>query len=191
MADELGRYLSIVTLLAGGLLGIWTAVACRRALSRGLPGADAIVWASIGVTFIFFGYLKFARGVGFSFGLGSWLRTLAREQGLYADRRTVQIIATAAVALVVIGLLIYGLIWMWHHFKRYRLAIGFASICVGYSLIRFISLHEVDAWHAAIPGAHTIADIIAAVGASAVALARLRQLARIGITPIDRRPTMH
>jgi hypothetical protein len=68
---------------------------------------------------------------------------------------------------------------MWHYIKRYRLAIGFAALAVGFGIVRFISLHEVDAWNAAMPWARTVVDLIAAAGASAVAIARLRHLGEL------------
>jgi len=71
---------------------------------------------------------------------------------------------------------IYGLLWAWHYIKRYRLAIGFTALGVGFGIISFISLHEVDAWNAAMPWVRVFVELIAAAGASAVAIARLRQL---------------
>ena len=46
-------------------------------------------------------------------------------------------------------------------------------------VIRFISLHEVDAWNAAMPWARVVVELMAAAGASAVAIARLLQLAEL------------
>jgi hypothetical protein len=59
---------------------------------------------------------------------------------------------------------------------RYRLAVGFAGLTVGFGIIRYISLHEVDAWNANAPKARTAIDLVAAAGVSAVAIARLCQL---------------
>ena len=73
-------------------------------------------------------------------------------------------------------LVAWGLLWSWHYIKRYRLAVGFAGLTVGFGIIRFISLHEVDAWNANAPWARTAVDLVAAAGVSAVAIARLRQL---------------
>jgi hypothetical protein len=70
----------------------------------------------------------------------------------------------------------WGLLWAWHYIKRYRLAVGFAGLTVGFGIIRFISLHEVDAWNADAPWARTVVDLVAAAGVSAVAIARLCQL---------------
>ena len=60
--------------------------------------------------------------------------------------------------------------------KRYRLAVAFAGLTVGFGIIRFISLHEVDAWNAHAPWARTAVDLVGAAGVSAVAIARLSQL---------------
>ena len=176
MSEDAGRYLCVAALLAACLLGAWAAWGCHRAQRRGLPGADALVWAGLAAVFLLLSQVKLARGLGLSMGLGEWLRTLAKQNGLYANRRPFQIVALVAVALIVVVLLVYGLIWMWHYIKRYRLAIGFAALAVGFGIIRFISLHEVDAWNAAMPWARVVVELIAAAGASAVAIARLRQL---------------
>ena len=176
MSEDAGRFLSVAGLLAACLLGVWTAWACQRAQRRGLPGADALVWAGLAAVFLVHSQVKLARGLGLSIGLGWWLRMLAKQHGLYANRRPFQIVASVAVALIVVVLLLYGLFWIWHYIKRYRLAIGFAALAVGFGIIRFISLHEVDAWNAAMPWAHVVVELIAAAGTSAVAIARLHQL---------------
>jgi hypothetical protein len=44
MTDDVLR---VAALLVPCLLGLWTAVACRRAHYHGLPGADALVWAGL------------------------------------------------------------------------------------------------------------------------------------------------
>ena len=176
MLDDRIRLLVLAALLAASLLAAWVAWACRRAQQRGLSGSDALVWVGLAAVFLLYSLARLARGLGWLRGLGDWLRTLARQHGLYEDRRAFQIVATFGVALIVVALFLYGLIWIWHHIKRYRLAIGFASIAVGFGVIRFISLHEVDAWNAAMPWGHSLAELIAAAGASAVAIARLHQL---------------
>jgi hypothetical protein len=158
------------------MLGAWAAWACHRGQRRALPGADAIVWAGLAGVLLLLSQMKLAQGLGWVEGLGAWLRTLTKQNGLYANRRSFQIVVSAAVALIVVVLLVFGLIWMWHYIKRYRLAIGFAALAVGFGTIRFISLHEVDAWNAAVPWARTLVDLIAASGISALAIARLRQL---------------
>jgi hypothetical protein len=80
------------------------------------------------------------------------LRDIFKQRGWYEDRRSLQIAASIAVAVVVAGL------------------------TVGFGIIRFISLHEVDAWNANAPWARTAVDLVAAAGVSAVAIAWLCQL---------------
>jgi hypothetical protein len=176
MTKDAGLFLSITALLVASLLGAWVALACHRAQKRGAAGYDAVVWAGLSTVFLLFSQTKLIKWLGWVEGFGWWLRQQAKLYGLYADRRPYQIAASVAVLVLAIGIFIYGVIWMWDEIKRYRLAIGFAAFAVGFALIRFISLHEVDAWVAAMPWARVVVETAAAVGASAVALVRLRQL---------------
>ena len=166
----------VVALLIACLLGLWTAIACRRAQYHGLPGSDALVWAGLSVVFFLLALMKTARGLGLLRGFGGFLRDTFKQRGWYEDRRSLQITASIAVAALVMVLVIWGLLWVWHYIKRYRLAIGLAGLTVGFGIIRFISLHEVDAWNALAPWARTAVDLVAAAGVSAVAIARLCQL---------------
>ena len=179
MAEEAGWLTAVVALLATGLLAAWTARACLQAQQRDSSPSDVLVWSALAAVFVGYSQLKLVRGLGWLTGFGGWLRSLARQHGLYADRRAFQIIATVAVALGVIVLFVYGLMWIWHYIKRYRLAIGFASLAVGFGLIRFISLHEVDAWTAANPWARPLIELVACAGASTLALVRLHQLGEL------------
>jgi hypothetical protein len=176
MPDEAARYLRIAALTITAALGAWTARACHRARQRGLPGADAGVWAALAVVYLLLAETKLARGLGWLKGLGIWLRTMAREHHLYAGRRPFQVAATITVAVVVVVLLAIGIVSYWKYIKRYRLAIGFTALAAGFAAIRFISLHEVDAWNARLPWLGAAIELIAAAGASAVALVRLRQV---------------
>jgi hypothetical protein len=180
MAEETGKYLCIAALTTAGALAAWTAWACRRARHHGLPGSDAIVWAAMALVYLLLAQTKLARVLGWLRSLGAWLRALARHQHVYANRRPYQIALTLTVAVIVAVLLAIGLVAMWNYAKRYRLAIGFTGLAVGFSVIRFISLHEVDAWNAAMPWVRVVIELTAAVGASAVAMVRLWQLRSSG-----------
>jgi hypothetical protein len=173
MTDDVLR---VAALLVACLLGLWTAVACRRAHYHGLPGSDALVWTGLSALFFLLSLMKAARSLGLLRGFGSFLRDIFKQKGWYEDRRTLQIMSSIAVAAMVTVLIIWGLLWAWHYIKRYRLAVGFAGLTVGFGIIRFISLHEVDAWNAAAPWARTVVDLVAAAGVSAVAIVRLCQL---------------
>ena len=120
--------------------------------------------------------MKTARGLGLLRGFGGLLRDLFKQRGWYEDRRSMQIAASIAVVVVVIALIFWGVLWAWDYIKRYRLAIGFMGLTLGFAIIRFISLHEVDAWNANAPWARTAVDLVAAAGVSVVAIARLWQL---------------
>jgi len=168
--------LRVAALLVPCVLGLWTAVACRRAHYHGLPGSDALVWAGLSAVFFLLSLVKSARGLGLLHGFGGFLRDIFKQRGWYEDRRILQITASIAVAVVVMILLIWGLLWSWHYIKRYRLAVGLAGLTVGFGIIRFISLHEVDAWSANALWARTAVDLVAAAGVSALAIARLCQL---------------
>jgi hypothetical protein len=176
MTKDAGLFLSITAMLVASGLGAWVGWACWRAHKRGMPGYDAIVWAGLSAVFFLFSQTKLIKWLGWVEGFGWWLRQQAKLYGLYADRRPYQIAASLAVLTLVLGLFVYGLFWLWDEIKRYRLAIGFAAFAVGFALIRFISLHEVDGWVVAMPWARVLVETTAAVGASAVALVRLRQL---------------
>jgi len=123
--------------------------------------------------------VKVVRVLGLTSGWGQWLRELAKQHGAYAGRRPYQVASTVAVALAVAVLLLIGLVWIWHYIKRYRMAIGLASLVVGLGVIRFISLHEVDAWFARWPWFRAAAELIAAAGTVALAYARKRRLDRL------------
>jgi hypothetical protein len=176
MTEDAGKYLTMTALTLAGALGGWTSWACHRARKRGIPGADAIVWAVVALVYLGLGLIKVARVMGLLHGLGIWLREQAKAHHLYANRRPLQIVASLAVAAVVALLLAYGVASLWSYLKRYRMAIGFAGLALGFAMIRFISLHEVDAWNVALPWVRVAVELTAAAGAALVALVRLRQV---------------
>ncbi len=176
MWDVTGKYVSIGGLAAAGALAAATAIACRRAGRRGEPGSDAIVWSTLALVLLFYALTKFARFAGWLKGWGLWLRVVAREHHLYEGRRPFQIALSVAIAAATVVVLGIGIATWWEYLKRYRLAIGFAAVTIGFALVRFVSLHEVDAWNTEWPWLRVAADLTGAAGASAVALVRVRQL---------------
>ena len=126
MTDDVSR---VATLTVPCLFGLWTAVACRRAQYHGLPGSDALVWAGLSGTFFLLSLLKTARGLGLLRQFRDFLRGIFKQRGWYEDRRSLQIAASIIVAVVVMVLVVWGLLW-----TRYRLAVGFAGLTVGFGI---------------------------------------------------------
>jgi hypothetical protein len=98
MTDDVTR---VAVLLVPCLLGLWTAVACRRAHYHDLPGSDARVWTGLSAMFLLLSLIKTARGLGLMRGFGDFLRDIVKQRGWYEDRRILQITASIAVAVVV------------------------------------------------------------------------------------------
>lgn len=180
MPRDAGRLLCIAAVLAAGLLGIWTAWVCHWAEQRELSGSEFMVWAGLAAMLLTYSFIEFVRYLGVLHGLGWRLRAIAIKYRLYGDRQGLQLLASIVVALIVGFLFLIGLLWMARDIERYRLAIAFASLLIGFRAIRFISLHEVDAWNAAMPWALLVVELTAAVGISAVAIIRLYELGELG-----------
>lgn len=185
--------LRIVLFIFTGLLSCATAIACLRRRGRGIRYADAEVWAILSAIYLLLALTSTIRGLGLLHGFGAQLRDVFKTMGWYDNRRGLQVFMTLAIAVVTVIVLFWGLAWAWHLIKRYRLAIGFTGLIIGFGLIRFISLHEVDAWVAHAPWWRTIIDIVAAASVSVMAVLRLRQLRSLGrrryrIVPSRRRP---
>lgn len=180
---EIGRFLEAAALLAAAASAAWAAMACRGARREGRAGADARVWTA--VAFLFLG-LALARVARVGPLLGALMRRLARGFDLYGDRRVLQIAATIGLATFAVVALFVGLRSLWDFMKRYRLAAGCVSATLALALIRFVSLHEVDAWDETWPWARVVIDISTSALASAASMARVRQIARSrpGLQPL-------
>ena len=99
---------------------------------------------------------------------------------MYNDRRPLQIVVTIGLAVFALVAFTIGLRSLWDLLKRYRLAAGCVSVTLALALIRFVSLHEVDAWNAAWPWARVVVDVGTSALASAAAVARVHQIAGSG-----------
>lgn len=151
------------------------ALACRRASQEGRPGGDARAWAMVAALFL---ALAASRAIQAGPWLGGELRRLARANGVYQGRRPYQIAATVGLAAFAAGALAVGLRALWEALKRYRLAAACIAVIVASAAIRFVSLHEVDAWNREWPWVRVSIDLGTSVMALAAALARVRQARR-------------
>ena len=161
------------------LLSFWTAMMCLRLRKNDLRCADAEVWVILATVYFLLMLMITLKGLGLLHGFGALLRDFFKSMGWYEGRRLLQIIASLMVALVAVNVFIWGVLWIWHLVRRYRLAIGLTGLIVGFGLIRFISLHEVDAWNASAPWVRRGVELVAACGVSFLALLRIRQLKKL------------
>jgi len=175
--------------LVAGVLSAGTSWRCYQGRGQAAARTEGMSWAGIATTFLVFSQISLARGLGWHEGWGEWLRAIAKQEGLYADRRVLQITASIAVAVLVVLMFVYALIWVRHHVKRYFLAMSFATLVAGFAAIRFISLHEIDAWNASMPNARLVVELIATSGASILASIRFLALAKMAaLEPTDEDP---
>jgi hypothetical protein len=168
---EPGHYVEAAGLLVAAASAGWAARCCRT--RAGQKGADARVWTAVSVLYV---ALALGRVTRIGPWLGGLLRQLARGHHLYGERRPLQITVTLGLAVVALIALIVGLRSILDFLRRYRLAAACVCITLAFALIRFVSLHEVDAWNDEWPWARVAIDLLTSLGASAAALARVRQL---------------
>jgi hypothetical protein len=108
--------------------------------SRGLT-AQASFWFVLGMALLFLGVAKL---VGLQHFLGSQVRDLAREDGLYDVRRPYQQLANYAVVGIAVLTFASGVvIWVKKWFVLI-LPLGAMVLLLAFTAIRAISLHQVD-----------------------------------------------
>lgn len=166
------RFLEAAAFFTAAAAAAWATLAAHGARRHGRPGADARVWAVIAAFFL---VLAAGRIVQLGPWLGMVLRRVARDAGAYQGRRPYQIAATVTVAVFALAAMAIGLRSIWDVLKRYRLAAGCVSLILASAIIRFISLHEVDAWDRTWPWIRISLDVAPSSLAAAVALVRARQ----------------
>jgi hypothetical protein len=169
------RFFEAAAFAMVSMAAVWAALACRRARRDGRPGADSRAWTIVAVLFL---ALACSRAVQAGPWLGVELRRLARTNGLYESRRPYQIAATLGFAALAVIAFAVGLRSIWEALKRYRLAASCIAVILASALIRFVSLHEVDAWNRQWPWVRITIDLGISALASAAALARVRQVRR-------------
>ncbi len=169
------RLLEAAAFLAVALAAGWAALACRRARQGARPGGDGRAWGVVAALFL---ALAASRAIQAGPWLGGELRRLARANGLYQGRRPYQIAATVVLAAFAAGAFTVGLRALWETLKRYRLAVSCIAVIVASAAIRFVSLHEVDAWNREWPWVRVSIDLATSALAIVAALARIRQARR-------------
>ncbi len=177
MSESSERLLMAAIFLVASASAGWAALACRSARRSGRAGGDAHVWMVVSALFL---GLAAARVAHAGPWLGALLRRLARASQLYGDRRPLQVAVTLALAVFAVVALSVGLRYAWEALKRYRLAAGCVAAAIASAGIRFVSLHEVDAWDRAWPWVRIVLEMGISALAMAAAVVRARQVARPG-----------
>ncbi len=177
MSEGFERLLVAAVFLVAFAAAGWASLACGRVRREGGAGADARVWAIVSMLFL---GLAFARLAHAGPWLGAVLRRLARASQLYGDRRPLQIAVTIALTAFALVALTAGLHYAWEALKRYRMAAGCVAAVLASAGIRFVSLHEVDAWDRAWPWVRAILEVGISALAATAAAARARQAVRTG-----------
>lgn len=170
------RRLRFAALVTAGSLGAWTAWACHWAQTGAAPRSEAFSWTVVAAVFATLAIIRLLLRLGWLQGWGERLRTFAKREHVYGVRRAFQIVATMAIAVFVVGIFGYGLASSRQSIAPDRLAVGFAALASCYSVIRFVSWHEFDAWNAARPWVPISVELATAAVASALSLVRLSQL---------------
>ncbi len=177
MSEGLQRLLVAAVFLVACAAAGWASLACGRVRREGGAGGDARVWAIVSLLFLGLAGARLAHAGPW---LGAVLRRLARASQLYGDRRPLQIAVTLALAALALVALTVGLRYAWEALKRYRMAAGCVAAVLASGGIRFVSLHEVDAWDRAWPWVRVGLEVGISALATAAAAARARQAARSG-----------
>lgn len=159
-------------LLASASAG-WATLACWRARKAIGAGADAPVWMIVSVMFLGLAAARVGRAGPW---LGAVLRRLARESQLYGDRRPLQVVITVSLAGIAVVALGVGVRYAWETLKRHRLAVGCVAAALASAGIRFVSLHEVDAWDRAWPWVRVLIEAAISALATIAAVVRARQV---------------
>ena len=134
MSEDAGRFMCVAALLVAGLLGKLG----RRGRVTGCSSAAypaTTRWCGQAWRPCFCCCSLRQSWLGAWAGQGGWVSGCARSRSSMACTRTADLFRLSRrlhVAFIVVVLLLYGLLWMWHYIKRYRLAIGFAALAVGF-----------------------------------------------------------
>lgn len=100
-------------------------------------------------------------------------RCLAHAQGWYQDRRQVQVIAVIVLAVVLALILIVTARYFWRSILGNLLLVLGVSIALGFTVLKGINLHGIEAYYAGQYGPFRGADLIELSGIALAALAAL------------------
>jgi hypothetical protein len=136
-------WFTVAAYFVAALLCWRASVTAKRTRPPGVIPASALFWFALVVFLIFLGTNK-------QLDLQTWLTALAKQlskaQGWYENRRIVQIIFIALVALA--GILFFaGLVWLTRaRWKSHWLALAGSMFLACFIVVRAASFHHIDQW---------------------------------------------
>lgn len=180
MLDSVSDVARGAALLAAGGLALFVASDLRaRGGAAVEQRRDATRWTQVGFVFFALSFFAFERGSGLLRVIGVSMRDFAKSHGLYNGRHDFQVMATFAVIMLAVLVFVRGLRFLREQRGAHHLALSFAAVSVGFWLVSFVSLHQVDYVLYKAPWIGLAADLIASIGAACVALSKLNRDRRL------------
>jgi hypothetical protein len=143
IGDVLDSNPLIVAAYAATAVACWSAGGWAR--RRDVDDGDHSEWARFWyVTAVALGVIGFVRLFGIADDVSRFLHHNVREEGWYTRRRKVQVPVIIAIAVVWIAAIPYAWRAVRNRSRRVQLAAVVAVSLLCFSVIRFISLHQVD-----------------------------------------------
>ncbi len=145
-------------------------------------GRERTLWQICGFLFLFQVVNTHLDSHALIFTVG---RCLAHAQGWYEDRRLVQIIAAIGLALILGLILLIAVVRFFYSILRNLLLVLGVSIALGFTVLKGINLHGIEAYYAGQYGPFRGADLIELSGITIAACAALLRRFRAGNSPSE------
>ena len=142
--------------------------------ARQAGGRERVLWRICGFLFLFQVANTHLDSHALIFTVG---RCLAHAQGWYEDRRQVQMLAALSLAWIVGLVLTVTVIWFFRAILRNVLLVAGVSVALGFTMLKGINLHGLEAYYAGTYGPFRGADLIELSGVALALLAALIRLA--------------
>ena len=131
----------------------------RLARQRNLTHDSSPFWKALGGIFILFACTKAANVFAFA---GLFMRAAAHTDGVYNERRPVQLLALGLISLVSF----VALCWLFSNrglARRHWLLLSCVGLIAAFAASRFVSLHELDAAMAQLPYLRSAVELTASL----------------------------
>jgi hypothetical protein len=143
--------------------------------ARRSAGRERTLWRICGALFLFQTVNTHLDAHALIFTVG---RCLAHAQGWYENRRAVQVIAVIVLAAVLGLILLFTAIRFFRSILRSLLLVLGVSIALGFTVLKGINFHGLEALYSGQYGPFRGADLVELSGIAIAALAAMLRLAR-------------